>query len=314
LVTGSVLAKLDTLVAGDNGMSTPGLWDSDGNGKIDTVYAGDLKGNVWRFNLSGATSSAWQSHFVSGTTPQPLFTALDSAATPQPQPITAQISVAKNTRTSDANYGKTFVYFGTGRYVYSSDPADMQVQTWYGLIDEGSRILSRSELKQRTFASQGTVGGYAVRVFSAATAGDMTGKKGWYVDLNYPSAQGERIVTRSAVYQLLEPVLLASSIVPDPDPCRAGGSGFVNAIDPFTGGRLTYSPFDLTDDAKFDDSDKLNNEVAGSFDPSIGMPGEPTLVGDRLVVGGSSGEIADIRVNTGNKRLGRLSWREILGD
>lgn len=314
LVTGAVLAKLDTLVAGDNGMSTPGLWDSDGNGKIDTVYAGDLKGNVWRFNLSSSTPSAWQSQFLSGTTPKPLFTALDSAATPQPQPITAQISVAKNTRTSDPNYGKTFVFFGTGRYVYSGDPADMQVQTWYGLIDEGAPISSRSELKQRTFASQGTVGSYVVRVFSTATEGDMTGKKGWYVDLSYPMAQGERIVTRSALYQFLEPVLLASSIVPDPDPCRAGGGGFVNAIDPFTGGRLNYSPFDLNDDGKFDGSDKLDNAVVGSFDPSIGMPGEPTLVGDRLVVGGSSGDIADIRINTGNKRLGRLSWREILGD
>lgn len=314
LVTGAVLAKLDTLVAGDNGMSTPGLWDSNGNGKIDTVYAGDLKGNVWRFNLSSSTPSAWQSQFLSGTTPKPLFTSLDSAATPQPQPITAQISVAKNTRTSDPNYGKTFVFFGTGRYVYSGDPADMQVQTWYGLIDEGAPISSRSELKQRTFASQGKVGSYVVRVFSTATEGDMTGKKGWYVDLSYPMAQGERIVTRSALYQFLEPVLLASSIVPDPDPCRAGGGGFVNAIDPFTGGRLNYSPFDLNDDGKFDGSDKLDNAVVGSFDPSIGMPGEPTLVGDRLVVGGSSGDIADIRINTGSKRLGRLSWREILGD
>jgi type IV pilus assembly protein PilY1 len=44
------------------------------------------------------------------------------------------------------------------------------------------------------------------------------------------------------------------------------------------------------------------------------MPGEPTIVGNWLVVGGSSGEIADIPINIGNKRLGRLSWREILGD
>ncbi len=63
LETGAIIKKIDTKIGGDNGMSTPALWDSDGNGKINAVYAGDLKGNVWRFDVSGASSTAWDSKF-----------------------------------------------------------------------------------------------------------------------------------------------------------------------------------------------------------------------------------------------------------
>jgi type IV pilus assembly protein PilY1 len=55
--------------------------------------------------------------------------------------------------------------------------------------------------------------------------------------------------------------------------------------------------------------------LVSSIDLSVGMPSEPVVVGDRLVVGGSSGDIKDIKINLGiapNK--GRISWREILQD
>ncbi|AUM00876.1 pilus assembly protein [Rhodocyclaceae bacterium] len=318
LATGALIKKIDTEAGGDNALSTPALLDSDNNGKVDTVYAGDLKGNVWRFDLSGSNPAQWKSYYRSGSTPQPFFTARD--ADNNPQPITAQVTTGINTVTSDTlNYGKRYIFFGTGSYVYANDPSDQKVQTWYGLIDEDARITGgRASLAQRTIETDGTVGSYAVRVFSEATEGDMVGKKGWYVDLKDPDPRGERIVTRSVLYRLLEPVLIASSIIPDPDPCVAGGSGFINAINPFTGGRLLYPPFDLNNDGRFNDDDKLgggdDKDVVGSVDLGVGMPGEATLVGDRLVVGGSTGEIEDIRVNIGSKRLGRISWREIVRD
>lgn len=318
LATGALIRKIDTGVGADNALSTPALLDSDGNGKVDTVYAGDLKGNVWRFDLSSSNPTQWKSYYRSGSTPLPFFTARD--ADNHPQPITAQVTIGVNTVTSDTlNYGKRYIFFGTGSYVYANDPSDRKVQTWYGLIDEDVQITDgRASLAQRTIETKGTVGSYAVRVFSEATEGDMVGKKGWYVDLEDPDPRGERIVTRSVLYPLLEPVLIASSIIPDPDPCVSGGSGYINAIHPFTGGRLLYPPFDLNNDGKFNDHDKLaggeDKAVIGSVDLGIGMPGEATLVGNRLLVGGSTGEIGDIRLNIGSKRLGRIAWREIVRD
>jgi type IV pilus assembly protein PilY1 len=50
----------------------------------------------------------------------------------------------------------------------------------------------------------------------------------------------------------------------------------------------------------------------GGFDPNVGMTSELTLMGDRLVAGGSSGSVASAKVNYGTQRTGRISWREII--
>ncbi len=307
LTTGALLKSIDTGIGGDNGLATPGVFDSDGDGDIDYIYAGDLKGNVWKFDVTSSESdhSSW-GVALSGS---PLFIAKDSLNVPQP--ITAQITVAINDVTGDSNIGKRFIFFGTGSYFRTGDPNDVQVQSWYGLIDENAQISNRSTLKQRTILAAGTVGDKLVRTFSEAVAGDMTGKKGWYFDLTSDSGTGERIVTSSKVYKLAEPTLIASSIIPVVDPCVPGGKGYINAINPYTGVRLSQGFFDLNNNDIFTD-DKLGDNNIGSLDIGVGMPGEPVLIGNRLVVGGSSGEIKDVPINPGSSASGsRISWREI---
>ena len=311
LKSGSTL-KIDTGAAGDNGMATPGVFDSDGNGTIDYIYAGDLKGNLWKFDVSSSNTNQWKSAFHAGSDPDPLFTAKDPSG--NPQPITAPITVAVDDVAGDTNYGKRFVFFGTGSYFRTSDPSDTQIQSWYGLIDENATISGRSSLMARSVQTEGTVNGYPVRTFAEATAGDMAGKKGWYIDLKTAGgvAQGERIVTESKYYKLAEPTLIASSIIPVVDPCVPGGTGYVNAINPFTGGSLKLPFFDLNRNADYSD-DMLGNKVIGSVDVGVGMPSAPVLVGDELVVGGSSGETKSLKINPGAPPLrGRISWREII--
>jgi type IV pilus assembly protein PilY1 len=306
---GALLKKIDTGVAGDNGLASPGVFDEDEDGDIDWVYAGDLKGNVWKFDVSSSNKNQWDVAFKSGTTPKPLFTAKDGSG--NAQPITAQITVAINDVTGDPNYGRRFLFFGTGSYFRSGDPSDTQVQSWYGLIDDNAVIANRSELMQREILEEGIFDGKPVRTFQAATSGDMVGKKGWYLD--FTTHPGERIVTASKYYKFAEPILIASSIIPVVDPCVPGGTGYVNAIHPFTGGRLTVGFFDVNDNNDFS-NDKLNGNFIGGVDLDVGMPSEPTVVGDRLVVGGSKGEVKSIRINVGGKRPGRISWREIVSE
>jgi type IV pilus assembly protein PilY1 len=300
---GTLLQKIDTGVAGDNGLASPGVFDSNGDGKIDFIYAGDLKGNVWEFDVSSSSPSAWGLAFGGA----PLFVAKDPSN--NPQPITAQITVAVNDVVGDSNYGKRYIFFGTGSYFRSGDPSDTQLQSWYGLIDEGGQITSRSQLKQRSIVEEGVFDGKTVRVFSEATVDDMAGKKGWYLD--FTTHPGERIVTTSKLYRLVKPTLIASSIIPVVDPCVPGGNGFINAIDPFSGARVSVPIFDVNNNGDFTD-DKLNGNYIGGFDPNVGMPSEPRLVGDRLAVGGSSGNVTSVKVNYGTKRTGRISWREII--
>ncbi len=308
LSDGSLLKKIDTGVSGDNGLATPGVFDSDGNGTVDVIYAGDLKGNVWKFDVSQSNTNQWKSAFTSGSTPQPFFTATDASG--NLQPITAPITVVVNDAPDDPNHGKRYIFFGTGSYFRSGDPANTNVQSWYGLIDENTRITSRAGLKQRTIAAETTLDGKPVRTFSPATAGDMAGKKGWYLD--FTTQPGERIVTASKYYRLAQPTLIASSIIPVNDPCVPGGRGFVNAIDPFTGGRLTVGFFDLNRNDDFSD-DKVGDAFLGGVDIGVGMPSEPVIVGDQLVISGTSGEVKSIKINPGTAPLkGRISWREIV--
>lgn len=307
LDNGSLLRKIDTKVAGDNGLAAPGIVDTDNDGDVDVIYAGDLKGNVWKFDVSSTNPSGWKSAFMSGSTPEPFFIAKDASGVVQP--ITAQITSAVDDVAGDPNFGKRFIFFGTGSYFKSGDPSDTQMQSWYGLIDDGVQVGGRSELVSRSILEEGNFAGKPVRTFSAATAGDMSGKKGWYLD--FATHPGERIVTASKYYKLAEPTLIASSIIPVVDPYVPGGNGYVNAIHPFTGARLTLGFFDVNDNNDFSD-DTLSGHFIGGVDLSVGMPSEPVVVGDRLVVGGSKGTVEDVRINGISFLRGRISWREIV--
>ncbi|MBS0193217.1 MAG: pilus assembly protein [Proteobacteria bacterium] len=318
--TGALIRELDTGVGNTglnpNGMSTPKGWDADRNGTIDTLYAGDLLGNVWEIDVSDSNPANWISVFTSGATWQPLYTAKDS--TGKPQPITSGFTIGLN----PSDFSR-WIFFGTGRYLTSTDPADQSVQTWYGIQDSSSPITSvvaRNDtiLKQRKIVAYGTVNGKTIRAFESGTSGDMAGKQGWYVDLlNYvptPAVpQGERIVSDSV---LLGNILLSASIIPSSnDPCSAGGTGFVNAISPFTGTALSNPFFDVNGDGVVNGGDKItsggNAFVPGSVDLGVGMPSLPSFVQKVITGTGSAGNIGQIIVTTPTNS-GRISWREVL--
>lgn len=325
LTTGALIKKIDTGAVGDNGLASPGVFDSDADGDIDYIYAGDLKGNVWKFDVTKSNDGLWDVAFKTGTTPEPFFTAKN--ATDTVQPITAQITVTVNDVTGDPHNGKRFIHFGTGSYFRTADPNDLQIQSWYGLIDENAQLtecvnktaaVCRNVLTKRSVLEIGTLSGKPVRTVSEAvlTPNDMNDKKGWFMDLTKAdgTGEGERIVTSSRVFQLVKPTLIASSIIPIVDPCVPGGKGYLNAVNPYSGARMTVGIFDLNRSGKFA-SYVLSGNLISSVDLGGGMPGEPVLIGNLLVVGESDGNIPDIPVPLGfvaNK--GRISWREIVGD
>ncbi|MBL8428344.1 MAG: hypothetical protein JNJ95_00410 [Dechloromonas sp.] len=316
LKTGALIKKIDTGVGSDNGLSTPGLWDENGDGFVDYVYAGDLKGNVWKFDLTGGSVSGWGSAIKQGTTPKPLFIAKSGTVL---QPITAPITLYKNYLSTDPNYQKVFLFFGTGSFFRSGDLTDKSTQTWYGLITtptstNESIASDRSTLKQRTIALETTADNLEIRTFSTSTANDMKDLQGWYLDLLPISGtqQGERIITGSTLHRFTEPTLIASSIVPVAnDPCELG-SGYLNALNAFTGASLTGQFF------------VFNNGysgVAGSLNLGIGLTSQAGVLasndGSGQIVASGSGSkdgktIASSKINTGIPPQGRISWREII--
>ncbi len=134
-----------------NGLSAPRLVDISGDGRPDVAYAGDLKGNLWKFLINTESDSEWGVATWEGKAAgTPLFTANrgtgHSANTNSStsQSITAAPSVRVNDRTKTVTEGgkeKTvtvggmMVAFGTGRNVTKLDQAELQQQTLYSVLD-----------------------------------------------------------------------------------------------------------------------------------------------------------------------------------
>lgn len=310
--------KIPTSVGSDNGLAGVFTVDEDNNGTADFVYAGDLKGNVWRFDISSASSASWRVSY-SGA---PLFTAKD--ASDVAQPITAPMYVAKNNKSGDPNFGKWFVFFGTGSYFKAGDATSTQTQSWYGITVENTPVSGgRASLKTRSITTVGNIDGNPSRAFSTATAGDMAGKRGWVIDWNNPVV-GERVITSSKLVQFVVPALMTSSMYPVPtDPCIPGGEGYLNFVDPWSGAATPLDILDVNRDNNFT-NDRLGGDVVGSVDVGVGIPTEvlPMTAGSRVIifVGGSgtsstSGAlIKDIKGLGSASFKGRVSWREIIKD
>ena len=316
LETGALIRSIDTQAgsaSASNGLATPRGWDANGDGKVDLVYAGDRLGNLWKFDLSSATAANWGSAFSANSKPAPLFVAQEGN---NRQPITGGIELGLDGRLGSPTFGKLFVFFGTGQYIVSGDVASNGTQSWYGLIDGGAQIAGRSELRQRSIAVSTTLNGNSVRAFSAATTGDMNGRKGWYVDWLTPSggATGERVISTP---RFVGSVVWVSSIVPSTNTCQPGGTGYVNAIDPFTGASLAKPFLDGNTDGVVSTQDSVANPngngtlVIGSLSLNNGLTGEAVMMGKRLLASGSSGEVKTVGA-ANPLRSGRIAWREIV--
>jgi len=115
---------VDTVVAdtsGDNGLSTVSPVDVDGDYKVDVIYAGDLKGNIWKFIPDG-TLKGWKVDFGAcdgGVTVDcnPLFATPATNSISNDQPVTARIEVGRH----PWGLPGVMVYFGTGSYFQVGD-------------------------------------------------------------------------------------------------------------------------------------------------------------------------------------------------
>lgn len=329
LQTGAIIKKISTKTGTSDdplGLSRPNAFatvtpiDSNGDAIVDAIYAGDLFGNVWKFDVSNSNPASWQSAFGAAT-PTPLFTACASATVPCPaadiQPITSRMDVGRGPQGSGI-----MVYFGTGKYVGSDDISDSSTQTFYGILDRNTPITDRSSLLQQKIIFEGSIatqGGttppFDVR---ATTDNSMTTESGWYLDLIPPStvAEGERVVS--------DPILNAgriifTTLIPDTAACSFGGQGWLMELDALSGSRLAYTPFDLTDDGKFTNDDLIELPdgtivaVSGKKDDQI--LSTPGILNDGKrefkYISGSAGNVNVTVESTSGPRPGRQSWQQL---
>lgn len=301
-LTGTVTKVIETSSlynVGDNGTSQVEGWDTNSDGNTDWFFAGDLQGNVWKYDLSSTNTGDWGVAY-SGA---PLFTASDSSG--NTQSITGGVSLA-----SDPKSGALWIFFGTGRMLTEEDPLLNTQESWYGIKD-GNVISGRDQLKSRDVTNVSYSGIIQSREVSANEPGDMTDKLGWVIDL---IDDRERMVTSPIV---VGTSLISNTIIPDNSSCNPEGDGWVMAIDPFTGARLNNHFFDFNGDRKFDSEDGITTaQIPASglkFDSMTSSPlifEDPEGEGSTLITGEAGLGLNSDYVNTGIRR-GRVSWREL---
>ncbi|MFI3135951.1 MAG: PilC/PilY family type IV pilus protein, partial [Methylococcaceae bacterium] len=145
--TGHIIRAFDTAAGNSdhpNGLSAPVAVDVDNNRTADAIYAGDLLGNLWKFDVSSTSPNAWTIAYGGS----PLLVACSNALSCETtrQPITARPQVGKA-----EDKKSIMVYFGTGKYFEESDVnvADAQTQSLYAVWDNNA-VVARSELQQQS--------------------------------------------------------------------------------------------------------------------------------------------------------------------
>jgi len=196
------------------GLAKINNWVDDTNTNNTTlrVYAGDLQGNLWRFDPNAGTAyviAKLRDDKVSGSKAQPVTT--------KPE-------------LGEAN-GVALVAVGTGRYLGASDLTDDQPQTIYTIKDATNGVAPASPVDVRggsvveqviTDTTDGL--GNPIRTVTN-NAVDLATKDGWLVDL---PISGERI---NVDPRLQLGTLIVASNIPANDACTAGGISYLNYLD-----------------------------------------------------------------------------------
>jgi type IV pilus assembly protein PilY1 len=158
--TGAVIKTFQTTagtLANEAGLAQIAAFkERDGNSQY--VYAGDLLGNVWRFDLTRAGAGPHNAELVA--------VLKDSSGNRQPVTTTPELVQVGS---------KRVILVGTGRLLHNSDMASTDTQSFYALADGASLSNARSSLVARSYdRTTDTMSGAAM---------DWGTERGWYFDL-----------------------------------------------------------------------------------------------------------------------------------
>lgn len=178
------------------------------DGTADSVYAGDLLGNVWRLDVRAAT----------GTFPAPERIAVLTDSSGAPQPVTTRVRVEYCPKTLDR-----FVMVGTGRLLDTTDIGDTQKQDLYAFKD-GNNDLFDTALTTGTSIVRSDLDDVSNNLVSGASL--PTGSKGWYLEMGpgAPANAGWRMVNDTSYFNnATQGIVVAAATLPNQaDACEVG--------------------------------------------------------------------------------------------
>ncbi|NDV13118.1 pilus assembly protein [Crenobacter caeni] len=267
-----------------NGLMSPSAYDENGDGVTDFVYAGDVNGRLWKFDLRASAASAWHAvdHDPAAGETQPLYATAGGArqpvvAAPLLQPLVG---------------GKVRVLFGTGK-LFDGWNTD-SVQSLYGLTDESAAQTPLTDVARQTVL--GDAGG-RIQVGSVEA-----GVHGWRLDLGHASLQSAQVIRPAAFFGSL---VEFEAVMPSSDVCAPGGKSVLFRLKPGNGGQSDKPVFDTNGDGLVDDrDDKGGGWIGGSLLPA--MPPAYKVI-DGVLLQQSREGVLHRRI------VRRLAWRELMG-
>ncbi|MGB9149581.1 MAG: PilC/PilY family type IV pilus protein, partial [Burkholderiales bacterium] len=294
--TGALLQKIGTGVG--TAVTPSGLthftgWTiSESDFTSEQLYAGDLLGNLWRFDVSQAAS-------VASNFPAPLkFALLTDGSLPQPVTTVPVVALSRNGV-------DRYVFVGTGRLLGVADRMDAQTQTLYGFRD-GGKILpyvtgtlptGATFPLGRTNLGQGT---------DFLVGANVTGKLGWYADLGRdsgPTSPSERVVINPKAGN--GTAVFATTIPTVTDVCSSNARGNFYDVN-FESGKTQ-----LTDSTTNAPIAKVSNSDGFVKLEFVRVKGKI-----RVIATDYKGNVAAIKANTKGSDLipnpHRYYWREVL--
>ena len=288
--TGAVIAELETPAIDGvqaRGLSTPVLGDYDNDQIDDVAFAGDLAGNLWRFDFSSSRPSEWKVSLAYQPAEQGT------------QPITVMPRLMPDPFTN-----RFIVIFGTGKYLANSDKADTTLQSIYGIRDKGGTVTQGSLVAQtlnEVTASDPAGGNATFRTLTSHAVPMKAG--GWRIDLNV--AVGERVInTPTALFDTN--AVLIDTLIPNGDQ----PDGAIMAIDAATGAARSIVAFG---GASYAGARIENPSTTTGTLPMAAQIGGGRLVLPGLKLKGGKGEL-DLPLSLDSPLWRRRSWSILTPD
>ena len=289
LATGAILSKTSTGVGSTtdpSGFTKIAAWarDPDTDNSTQHVYGGDLRGNMWRFDLAPAAPTMMR-----------MATLLDAAGKVQPVTTRPELGLVDSSRA---------VFVGTGRYLGGSDLQHPSTLSPAGdwsysrklvrISGQQRRLTAILERTIRLWSRTLTSLGGNRRAVSGSMV-DWSVHNGWYMD--FPST-GERV---NIDPQLALGTLLVTGNVPNNNACTAGGDSWIYqfnyrtglAVSTATGGEVgVFRPGTLT----------VGNAIIRLQSTTL-----------KVITTGASGvkETRGLNVGSGSLNARRVGWREV---
>jgi Tfp pilus tip-associated adhesin PilY1 len=292
-----------------NGLSTPRPVDVDGDGVVDYVYAGDVKGNLWRFDLRDMASVKVTKIFQT-IDKQPIHTA----------PVVSRYGAEGTCGTAAVGTAARhclMVVFGTGAATNAVEPLPISataspVQRFYGLFDKGETgaagLIAVSKLTQQTLTSATAAGsnGFINRTVSQNKVEyKKDGQRGWQIAL-----PANEHTTANPVLQTDGTVKLASTKRSLTAPsCTDGFLTQLNIGTGWSSGDNIQLPNSVEGVRSYTVPSAMGGTTANSSSEHVLLAG-----GTGPAATPAAGSAAGATLKTDSlSMIGRLSWREVFG-